>query len=965
MQATELGGKAAELGEALRAEIQGEVRFDRGSRALYATDGSNYRQVPIGVVLPKSDQDIIKTVEVCRRFHAPVLARGGGTSLAGQCCNVAVVMDCSKYYHQILELDPHKRIAVVQPGLVLDTLRHAAEKHGLTFGPDPATHTHCTLGGMMGNNSCGIHSQMAGRTVDNVEWLDVLLYDGTQLRVGTTSDEQLQAILSRGGREAEIYSSLISLRDRYADMIRERYPRIPRRVSGYNLEQLLPENDLNVARALVGSEGTLVTILRAGLKLVHSPQKRVLCVLGYPDIFQAADDVMRVREFEPIGLEAIDHLLVKDMRINELHLRDLKLLPEGRGFLLVEFGGDTREEAEEKARRLMKASEGRTSCKLYDDKSEEAKVWEIRESSLGATARVPGQKDTWEGWEDSAVAPEKLGHYLRELHKLYDKYGFRASLYGHFGQGCVHTRIDYDLTTEEGVRHYRNFIAEASDLVVSLNGSLSGEHGDGQSRAALLPKMFGPELVRAFEEFKGIWDPQNRMNPHKVVYPYTPTENLRLGPHNYHPIPVKTHFTFPEEGGSFSRATQRCVGVGNCRQLSGGIMCPSYMVTREEQHSTRGRAHLLFEMLQGDPLQGGWENEAVKEALDLCLACKGCKGECPVHVDMATYKAEFLSHYYQANRRPRHAYAMGLIDWWARAASLAPGLTNFVSSAPGLSQLVKLAGGIAQKRQMPRFAHKSLRSWYRQRGPRGDGSRGKVVLFPDTFTNRFHPEIGQAAVAVLEQAGFHVEIPQGWLCCGRPLYDYGFLPLARRYLEKVLDTLRPCIEEKLPMVVLEPSCLAVFRDEMLNLLGHHDGRARLLHDHSFSFAELLQKHAPDWQPPQLNNERVIMHGHCHHAAVIGFEAEHSLLRGAGADLHHLKSGCCGMAGSFGFEAGHYDISMQIGERVLLPTVRHTPPDVPVLADGFSCRTQIRQGTGRLALHLAEYLQERSDERRQR
>lgn len=665
---------------------------------------------------------------------------------------------------------------------------------------------------------------------------------------------------------------------------------------------------------------------------------------------EAADDVPRVTESQPIGLEGLDHLLIKDMRVKRLHLRDLSILPEGKAFLLVEFGGHSREEADEKARRLLEDSE----CgKFYSDPEEEKKVWEIRESGLGATARVPGQKDTWEGWEDSAVPPERLGEYLRKLQKLYDKHGYRASLYGHFGQGCVHTRIDYDLTSEKGIRDFRQFIEEASDLVLSLGGSLSGEHGDGQSRASLLPKMFGEELVRAFEEFKAIWDPDNRMNPHKVVQPYLPTENLRLGPHNYHPHPVRTHFTFPEEGGSFSRATQRCVGVGNCRQHAGGVMCPSYQVTMEEQHSTRGRARLLFEMLEADPLQHGWRNQAVKEALDLCLACKGCKSECPVNVDMATYKAEFLSHYYEGRLRPRSAYAMGLIPWWAELASMAPGLANFVSQTPGLSHLFKWAGGISQKRKVPRFAPQTLRAWFRRR-PVSSPGRSQVMLWPDTFSNHFHPEIGQAAVKVLEATGFAVLMPAGWVCCGRPLYDYGMLKTARYLLEKNLVALNSAIEKKLPVVVLEPSCLAVFRDEMVNLLGQHDGRARILRHSAQSLAQFLEDHAPLWRPPTLHGE-ALLHGHCHQLATVGIEPEVKILHRAGLEPERVRPGCCGMAGSFGFEANHYALSQQVGERELLPAVRRCSAETIILANGFSCRTQIQQGTGRRAQHLAEVL----------
>src|SRR5579884_2129471 len=688
---------AAALAAELAATVRGEVRFDDGSRALYAADASNYRQVPIGVVLPRNADDVVATVAAARRHGAPILARGGGTSLAGQCCNVAVVLDFSKYMNRIVALDPERRQARIEPGLVLDDLRNAAEQHHLTFGPDPATHNHCTLGGMIGNNSCGVHALMAGKTDDNVDELEVLTYDGLRLRVGPTSDDELARIIAEGGRRGQIYAGLKALRDRYADEIRRRYPHIPRRVSGYNLEQLLPENGFHVARALVGSECTCVVVLEATARLVPSPPERTLVVLGYPDIYSAADHVPWLLESKPIGLEAFDGRLVEYMRRNGLHVSDLRLLPKGNGWLLVEYGGETRAEADDRARAMLDALKQQPhppQAKRYDDPADEALVWQIRESALGATAYVPGLPRTWPGWEDSAVGPDKLGAYLRDLRQLFDRYGYGCSLYGHFGQGCVHVRVDFDLVTAAGIAKFRRFMGDATDLVLRYGGSLSGEHGDGQSRAEFLPKMFGPELMQAFREFKCLWDPDGKMNPGKVVEPYRVDRNLRLGT-DYEPAQPRTHFSFPDDEGSLAQATLRCVGVGKCRREGGGTMCPSYMVTREEMHSTRGRAHLLFEMLRGDVIADGWKSEHVKEALDLCLACKGCKGDCPVNVDMATYKAEFLSHYYAGRLRPRSAYAMGLIPWWARLASLAPDVANFFSQTPGLSRLSKFLGGIS------------------------------------------------------------------------------------------------------------------------------------------------------------------------------------------------------------------------------------------------------------------------------
>ncbi|HLJ48642.1 MAG TPA: FAD-binding and (Fe-S)-binding domain-containing protein [Bryobacteraceae bacterium] len=952
----EWSGDSITLAEELRRSVQGEVRFDQGSRALYATDGSNYRQVPIGVVLPLDSDDVIRTVEVCRHFGAPLLSRGCGTSLAGQCCNVAVVMDMSKYMHHVIGVDAEKKLGLVQPGCILDDLRNAANKRGLTFGPDPATHNHCTLGGMCGNNSCGIHAQMAGRTADNIHELEILTYDGLRMRVGKTSDDELGQIITAGGRRGEIYRKLRDLRDRYANLIRERYPKIPRRVSGYNLDELLPENGFHVARALVGSEGTCVTILEIVANLVWNPPARALLVLGYPDVFASGDDIPRVVAHKPIGCEGIDDRLIGYMHKKGVHVKDITLLPEGKGWLLVEFGAKTRQEAEEQAHRLMndlKKSDHPPSMKLYDDPAQEKMLWEVRESGLDATAYVPGEHDTWPGWEDSAVPPDRVGVYLRGLKELFRKHGYDdPSVYGHFGQGCIHCRIPFDLRSPEGIHNYRSFMDDATTLVLSHGGSLSGEHGDGQCRAEYLPKMFGEEIVAAFREFKSIWDPDWKMNPGKVVTPYRIDENLRLGT-GYAPPQPNTHFHFKEDQYSFSRATLRCVGVGECRREQGGTMCPSFMATREEMHSPRGRTHLLFEMLQGNPLDGGWKSEHVKEALDLCLSCKGCKGDCPVNVDVATYKSEFLSHYYEGRLQPRHAYASGLIHWWARIASKMPATVNFFTQTPGLSAIAKLAAGYSQRRHIPPFAPRTFKQWFRGRTSRNPHGR-KVILWADTFNDHFTPKVARAAVDVLENAGFRVVVPEQDLCCGRPLYDYGMLPLAKKWLENIIGSLRKEIEQGTPIVGLEPSCISVFRDEMTDLL-HGDEDAYRLKEQCYMLGEFLEHKAPGYQPPRLQRKAVV-HGHCHHKTVLDFNSDANILRKAGLEINVLNSGCCGMAGAFGYEADHYDVSIKCGERVLLPAVREAASDAFIIADGFSCREQIEQETDRRALHLAQVLQ---------
>ncbi|HEY6971950.1 MAG TPA: FAD-linked oxidase C-terminal domain-containing protein [Candidatus Angelobacter sp.] len=939
----------------LSRAIAGEVRFDEGSRALYSNDGSNYRQVPIGVVIPRTIEEVAQTVALARQYGAPILARGGGTSLAGQCCNVAVVIDFSKYLNQITEFNPQEKFAWVQPGVVLDHLRNRANRHDLTFGPDPSTHEYCNLGGMIGNNSCGVHSVLAGRTVDNVLELDVLTYDGARLRVGPTSDTELQQIIQKGGREGEIYSRLRALRDKYSNLIRARYPKIPRRVSGYSLDELLPEKGFHVARALVGSECTCVITLGAKVRLVDWPKKRSLVVLGFPSIYDAAEHVPAILEARPIGLEGMDQVLIDNMTAMNMHVDCIRQLPEGRGWLLVEFGGETKQESDDKAKALMaKLQRGSQipRAKFCATAAEEQMMWRTRESGLGATSRVPGHAEAWEGWEDAAVAPENLAAYLRGLHRLLEKHRYPVgALYGHFGDGCVHTRIEFDLFTEEGIKTFRRFMEEAADLVVGLGGTLSGEHGDGQARGELLEKMYGQELMEAFREFKRIWDPEWKMNPGKKIDPYKLDENLRFGA-DYNAQHLKTYFSFPNDHGGFADATARCVGVSKCRKDEKGTMCPSYMATREEMHSTRGRARLLFEMLEGDPLRGGWKSNSVHEALDLCLACKACKTECPLNVDMASYKAEFLAHHYEGRLRPLSAYAMGLIHQWARMAAPVPWLANLFTQTPGLSRVAKFLAGVSQQRKIPKFARKSFKSWFNSRGACNQ-DKPQVLLWPDTFSNYFRPQIAQAAVEVLEQAGYKVIIPEMALCCGRPLYDFGMLDKAKQLLQQIVDALRPQIEAGIPVVGLEPSCISVFRDEMTNLLGRN-ANAERLKQQTFLLSELLVTKT-DYHPPQLRR-KALVHGHCHHKSVLKFDSEQELLRRIGLDFQVLDSGCCGMAGSFGFEKEKYDISVKIGERVLLPAVRNADPETLIIADGFSCFEQIEGLTGRRPLHIVEVMQ---------
>jgi len=960
------------LEQSLRQAIRGEVRFDPGSRALYATDASNYRHIPIGLVVPRDVEDVVNTVDICRQFDAPILSRGAGTSLAGQCTNAAVILDFSKYMNAIGAVDPVARTVQVQPGAVLDRVREAAEKFHLTFAPDPATHSRCTLGGMIGNNSCGVHGLLGGKTVDGVISLDILLYDGTRLTVGPTTEAELATIIAAGGRKAEIYAALKSLRDRYSPLIEARFPKIPRRVSGFNLDELLPNSSFNVAKALVGSEGTCAIILSATLHLVESPPFRTLLGIGYDDVFKAADQVPTLLQHPLIGLEGMDDLLLEALRRKGKSLDDITLLPDGRGFLLAELGGHTQPEADAKAAALaahLTSLRTARDIRIYTP-AQAARIWHIRESGLGAAAFTPATAAAppifgWEGWEDAAVPPAKLGSYLRAIFALMQEFGYSSPIYGHFGEGCVHTRLTFDLKSEAGILRFREFIDRAADITLAHGGSLSGEHGDGQARGALLPKMFGPELMQALREFKRIWDPTNRLNPHKLIAldgaAAEPHADLRLGA-DYHPQQPALYFALPEDGGSLASAATRCVGVGACRKTDAGTMCPSFMATGEELHSTRGRAHLLWELMQGEVLPNQWQNAAVKESLDLCLSCKACKSECPVSVDMATYKAEFLAHHYENIRRPLAHHAFGRIDRLARLAAIAPGLVNALNSAA--SPILKRVLHIHSNRNFPRFAkpYTGTRKGTPSGVPinsRAEGASAlpkassSVLLWADTFNNYFHPATMAAAHKVLAHAGFEVEIPRQHLCCGRPLYDFGLLKTAKQYLLNILDALAPQLAAGTPIVVLEPSCASVFRDELCNLLPN-DPRAAKLRDSTYLLSEFLIKFASAYQPPQFH-AKILLHAHCHHRATFGLADELTVLRKTGADIQLLDSGCCGMAGPFGFEADKYDISQTLANRVLLPAVRNASPQTLIVTNGFSCAEQITQNTTARPFHLAELL----------
>ncbi|SPL89139.1 Glycolate dehydrogenase, subunit GlcD [[Actinomadura] parvosata subsp. kistnae] len=944
----------------LEEAVDGEVRFDTGSRAAYSTDASNYRQVPIGVVVPRTLEVGVAAVSVCRARDVPVLSRGGGTSLAGQCCNAAVVIDWSKHCGRVESVDVAGRRIVVQGGAVLDQVNQVLAGDGLMVGPKPSSHRACTIGGMIGNDSCGASAQAYGKMADSVLRLEILTYDGVRAWVGPTGEDEYARVQTGGGRLAEIYRQLRDLRDDTMELVRTRFPRLERRVSGYNLDQLLPENGFNLARALVGSEGTLVVVLRAELAVVPRPAARALAVLGFEDIFTAADAVPSVAAHRPLALEAMDETMYRLARAERPHDPALRDLPPGAGWLLVQFGGDSADEARQRAEDMMRdlcRGDGRPppSHAFLGDPAREDELWRLRESGLGVEAYPPTGRQTYEGWSDAAVPPERLGSYLREYDRLRHRHGYaHSALYGHFGQGCVHGRLPLDLHTDDGIARYRRFAEESADLVASYGGSLSGEHGDGQALAELLPRMFGEPVVAAFGRFKAIFDPRNRMNPGKIVHPHRLDQDLAQ--RHFYPLePRRTFFDYPADHGRFGHAATRCVGTGKCRKhtFEGGVMCPSYRVTREEEHSTRGRARLLEEMVRGDLITDGWRSEAVRDALDLCLACKGCRAECPVNVDMATYKAEFLAHHYRRRLRPVAHYSMGWLPLWAALASAAPHAVNALTQTPGLSRLVKAAAGVSGRRALPRFAGERFTDWFKGRGVVGPGTRGRVVLWADTFSNNFDPRVGRAAVDVLEAAGFEVHVPPVTLCCGLTWISTGQLGIARRVLARSVRALLPWAEAGVPVVGLEPSCTAVFRSDGPELLN--TAQTRLVSERTLTLSELLEQRASDWRPSSAGGS-VLAQVHCHQSAVMGYDADRAVLARFGFRTRVLDSGCCGQAGNFGFEREHYDVSVACAEEGLWPAVRAAGDSEAILADGFSCRTQIAaSGTGRHGSHLAEIL----------
>ncbi|KUN07516.1 dimethylmenaquinone methyltransferase [Streptomyces yokosukanensis] len=977
----------ADLAGELRKVVRGDVAFDVTSRALVTMDASNYRRVPAGVVAPGDADDVAAVLEVCRARGVPVVARGGGTSIAGQATGAGVVLDFTRHMNGLLELDPGTRTAVVQPGLVLDRLQEAAAPHGLRFGPDPSTHSRCTLGGMIGNNSCGSHSVAWGTTADSVRELSVLTARGRRLRLG------------RGWTDAP--EGLRELVEGDLARLRTGFPDLPRRISGYALDALLPEKGTDVARSFCGSEGTLGILTEAVVQLVEAPHARALAVLGYADESAAAEAAAGLLPFGPLTVEGMAADLV----------RSPVGLPEGGAWLFVETGGETAAEARARAQEIVRGADVVGSLVVTDPAAQRT-LWRIREDASGTATRMPDGSEAWPGWEDCAVPPARLGAYLRDFRALLSAHGLRGTPYGHFGDGCIHVRIDFDLLTEAGVGRFRRFSEELADLVVAHGGSLSGEHGDGQARAELLSRMYGDETVRLFERAKAVWDPDDLLNPGMLVRPAPLDANLRFAVLPRRPVDVA--FGYPSDDGDFRAAVRRCVGVAKCRTTTAAgpaVMCPSFRATGEEEHSTRGRARLLHEMLAGELVTDGWRSTEVRDALDLCLSCKGCRSDCPVGVDMATYKAEFLHHHYAGRRRPAAHLSMGRLPQWLRWIALthtAP-LFNALAAVGPLARVGKRLGGIAAEREIPRLATRTFTGWWRGRktvrgdggtagatgmgagglesggsdsGAGGSGAGGLVVLWPDTFTEHLSPSVGRAAVRVLEAAGLRVALPPTLLvrgggiadgrtrsaaalltarrarvCCGLTYLSTGQLDRARGVLRRTLDLMEPVLRAEVPVVVLEPSCAAALRTDLPELL-HDDPRAARLAAAVVTFAEAVQRYAPHWTPPAVDRP-VAGQTHCHQHAVLGDGPDRRLREAAGL-TGELSGGCCGLAGNFGFEKGHFEVSRACAQEQLLPSVRQAPEEAVILADGFSCRTQLQQLAEVRGRHLAEVLAEALD-----
>ncbi len=921
-----------------------DVLVDDTTRAAYSSDASLYRVRPLVVARPRHADEVAAALDACRAAGVPLTARGAGTSIAGNAVGTGLVLDFSRHLRRVLAVDPDARTATVEPGVVQVELQRAAAPHGLRFGPDPSSHNRCTIGGMIGNNACGTRALGYGRTSDNVLGMHVLTGTGESLRLESGTPPPLDSPTLRALHEVTA-GGLATIRTEFG--------RFSRQVSGYGLEHLLPERRFDVARLLVGSEGTLAVATEATVRLVAEPRHRLLVVLGYPDIAAAGDATPLVLEHAPTACEGIDRRIVDVVR-ERLGPSAVPPLPDGAAWLFIEIAGDDRGETlarADRVRRTCDAVDGR----VVDDTGEAAALWRIRADGAGLSARSPRGLPAHAGWEDAAVPPASLGGYLREFDALMTEHDVTGLPYGHFGDGCLHIRIDW--TLDGGTARFREFLLAAADLVARYGGSLSGEHGDGRARSELLPRMYSSAAMNLFAQVKHVFDPSNILNPGVIVEPRPADADIRVA----EAPPLRRGagrgrtlaLAYRHDDGDFGAAVHRCTGVGKCRADNtavGGVMCPSYQATREEKDSTRGRARVLQEMVNGTDVGGGWRSPEVHEALDLCLACKGCATDCPTGVDMAAYKSEVLHQRYRRRIRPRSHYALGRLPLWARAASVLPGVVNRGLRLPGVGRAALALAGVDRRRSIPSFAPQTFRAWFAATAAGRSATGDPVVLFVDSFTNHFTPEVGRATVQVLEAAGFRPLLTDRQVCCALTWISTGQLTAARRILGKTVAALQTPELAALPVVGIEPSCTGVLRSDAAELLGGDvadpvAARVRTL-------AELLTERGR--RPPALTGRTVLAQPHCHHHAVMGWGTDARLLAAAGADVQRL-GGCCGLAGNFGVEKGHYDVSVAVAEHRLLPAVRAAAAETVVLADGYSCRTQLADLSDRRGIHLAELL----------
>ncbi|MGO1440625.1 MAG: FAD-binding and (Fe-S)-binding domain-containing protein [Brevibacterium yomogidense] len=941
----------------LTRSIEGTVDTSDRRRAEYAVDASNYRVVPQVVAFPKTTQDVVSLLDVARSHKVPITSRGGGTSQAGNAIGTGLVIDFSRHLNRVLEIDPTTKTARVEPGVLMSELQKAGSPHGLRFGPDPSTKNRATIAGMIGNNSCGPHAISYGRTVDVTVQMDVIDGMGRQF----TASQGLDPV-----------PGLSQLAAKHLAVIRTEFGRFSRQASAYALQHLLTENKPNLAKFLVGSEGTLATITEATVSLGDVPNSPTVLALGYPDMFQAADAVPRVLPHKPLAVEGIDSRLMDMVRAAK-GPGAVPELPAGAGWLLIEVGGASAAEAVANAQAIADDS-GTDAYRIIPAGKEASTLWGIRADAGGLAGRTATGDPAWTGWEDAAVPPEVLGDYLREQDDLMQSYGVQGLPYGHFGDGCVHMRTDFPFDQPDGTEIFRSFLMDAGRLVARYGGSASGEHGDGRARSELLELQHSDEAITALEEVKRLFDPENLLNPGVIVDPLPLDQDLRR-PQAISIGQTPGGFSFSHDKGSFTNAVHRCVGVGKCRadtSRSGGFMCPSYLATQDEKDSTRGRARVLQEVTNGG-LIDDWNSQAVHDSLDMCLSCKACGSDCPAGVDMAQYKSEVLHRTYKGKVRPMPHYSLGWLPLWGRALTAVPGVTTLANAALSFRPLAKLVlagGGMDTRRGMVEFNTQRFSRWakknvasgadvrdelvrdeYVKTGEVRRGSRPQVLLWADSFSEYLSDAGARATVEVLEAAGFEVLLPESQACCGLTLISTGQLDAARGRLTNTMEVLAPYAQKGIPIVGIEPSCTAVLRSDLVDLFPE-DARAKAIAARTRTVAEVLVE--TEIAVPDLTGKTIVVQPHCHQYSVMGFGADSTLLARTGATVREL-AGCCGLAGNFGMEAGHYEVSVAVAENALLPALRDAPEDSIYLADGYSCRTQASDLTDVQGVTLAQLL----------